>query len=220
MSDTREIARAEPCRNMLRPDEGTEGGEILYDAFKAGINALTIQETGSTEVENWIRLSETKPFRTEHRAYLQPASSVLSKIVGEATGGGFELAFAAFLDKAPDVQSFAKNYLAVGFKLDYVKANGDLSNYIPDFIVRDANGTVWVVETKGREEIDLPHKMARLGQWCADATAAAENGTYRFLYVDQPGFEKHKPGSFADLASSFSGFQPPELDESRSKLLI
>ena len=65
------------------------------------------------------------------------------------------------------MQSFGKNYMAVGFKLDYVKANGDLSNYTPDFIVRTNDGAVWIVETKGREELDLPQKMARLRQWCA-----------------------------------------------------
>ncbi|MBI4025251.1 MAG: hypothetical protein HY360_09750, partial [Verrucomicrobia bacterium] len=56
--------------------------------------------------------------------------------MGEPNSGGFGLRFAAFLDDAPDVEAFAKNYLAIGFKLDYVKANGDLSNYTPDFIVR------------------------------------------------------------------------------------
>ena len=30
------------------------------------------------------------------------------------------------------------------------------------------DGTVWIVETKGREELDLPQKMARLHQWCDD----------------------------------------------------
>ena len=100
--------------------------------------------------------------------------SVFNRIVGEANAGGLELAFAAFLEAAPDVQAFAKNYMAVGFKLDYVKANGDLSTYTPDFIVRTTDGTVWIVETKGREELDLPQKMARLRQWCEDATAASE----------------------------------------------
>ena len=48
----------------------------------------------------------------------------------------------------------------------------------PDFIVKTTDGTVWIVETKGREELDLPQKMARLRQWCDDATAAsrAEGG--------------------------------------------
>ena len=98
----------------------------------------------------------------------------------------------------------------MGFKIDYVKADGDLSTYTPDFLIRTADGTVWVVETKGRAELDLPRKMERLRQWCADATEAsrAEGGVvYRFLYVDQEGFERHSPKTFAALAASFTDYQ-------------
>ena len=130
--------------------------------------------------------------------------------MGEVHGGGFELAFASFLDSAPDVAAFAKNYLAVGFKLDYVRSDGDLSNYIPDFLVRTPEGTVYIVETKGREEIDLPQKMKRLKEWCADATAASQavgGPEYRSLFVDQAGFEKHTPRDLAGLAKTFREFQ-------------
>lgn len=194
-------------RNLSEP----AAGKILYDAFKAAINSLTIQETGSTHVEDWIKLRDTRPFRTENRPYQYSTKSVFSKTVGEPNAGGYELAFAAFLDQPDnDVSAFGKNYLAVGFKLDYVKANGDLSTYTPDFIVRDASGTVWIIETKGREELDLPQKMARLKQWCGDATAAsvATGGpAFHFLYVDQESFEKYKPATLAALASSFTDYQ-------------
>ena len=106
------------------------------------------------------------------------------------------------------MSAFAKNYLAVGFKLDYVRADGDPSNYTPDFIVRTDDRTVWIVETKGRTEIDLPQKMARLKQWCADATAAEEDGRrYDFVFVDQTGFEKHQPNNFAALAAGFTEYK-------------
>ncbi len=116
----------------------------------------------------------------------------------------------AFLEGATDVAAFAKNYLAVGFKLDYVKADGDLSNYTPDFIVRAADGTVWIIETKGREEIDVPQKMTRLRQWCADATAASageDDVRYQFVFVDQKGFEQHPPATLAALAVGFTEYQ-------------
>ena len=125
-------------------------------------------------LDDRIRLRDTRPFRTENRPYLAPKKSLFSKIVGEPHAGGFELTFAGFLDGAPDVAAFAKNYLAVGFKIDYVKADGDLSTYTPDFIVKSTDGTVWIVETKGRAELDLPQKMARLRQWCADLTPASQ----------------------------------------------
>ena len=193
-------------RNLSEP----EAGKILYDSFKTAINALTISDTGTTRIEDWIRLRQTRPFRTEHRPFLAAKKSIFTKIVGEAHSGGFELSFAAFLEAAPDVQAHTKNYLAVGFKLDYVKADGDLSTYTPDFIVRDTGGTVWIIETKGREELDLPQKMARLKQWCDDATAASAGEgavTYRFLYVDQKGFEQHPPKTLAALTAGFTEYQ-------------
>jgi type III restriction enzyme len=182
----------------------------VFDQFKAGINALTVQDSGATHIEDRIRLRDRRPFGTQPRGFVVTRKSVFNRMVGEASAGGLELEFAAFLEGAEDVQAHAKNYMAVGFKIDYVRANGELSTYTPDFIVRDTAGGVWVVETKGREELDLPQKMARLKQWCADASAAsvAEGGPrYGFVYVDQTGFEQHKPQTFAGLVTSFRDFQ-------------
>ncbi len=192
-------------RNLSEP----EAGKLLFDSFKKAINALTIQDTGTTHVEDRIRLSHTRPFTTEYRPFLESEKCIFNRIVGEAQSGGFELTFARFLHDAEDVAAFAKNYFAVGFRIDYVKADGDLSTYTPDFIVRTTDGTIWIVETKGREELDLPQKMARLREWCDDATAADGEATYRFVYVDQAGFDQHKPASFAGLAASFTEYQAP-----------
>lgn len=52
-------------RNLSEPD----AGKVLYDAFKASINALTIQDSGTTRIEARILLKETRPFRTEHRPF-------------------------------------------------------------------------------------------------------------------------------------------------------
>ena len=193
-------------RNLSEP----EASKVLFDSFRAAINALTIRDTGSTRIDGQIRLRDTRPFRTDPRGFLLTKKSVFNRIVGEGNADGLELAFASFLEAAPDVQAFGKNYLAVGFKLDYVKADGDLSNYIPDFIVRTTDGKVWIVETKGREELDVPQKMARLRQWCADATeaSAADGGMkYGFVYVDEDSFKAHKPNSFAGLVAAFREYQ-------------
>jgi type III restriction enzyme len=194
-------------RNLSEP----EVAKVIFDNFRAAINALTIYEGGSSRIDGYIRLRDTRPFRTEPRGFLQAKKSVFNRIVGEANADSLELGFAAFLDSAPDVQAFGKNYMAVGFKIEFVKANGELSTYTPDFIVRTNTGDVWIVETKGREELDLPQKMARLRQWCEDACEAAANDgggpAYRFVYVDQKAFEQHKPSSFAGLVSAFREYQ-------------
>jgi type III restriction enzyme len=193
-------------RNLSEP----EVSKVLFDHFRSAINALTIRDTGGSRIEGRIRLRDTRPFRTAPRGFLPAKRSVFNRIVGEGSADGLELAFASFLETAPDVQSFGKNYMAVGFKLDYVRADGDLSNYIPDFILRTTDGKVWIVETKGREELDIPQKMNRLRQWCGDATEASqpEDGVqYGFVYVDQESFDKHKPTSFAGLAAAFREYQ-------------
>jgi type III restriction enzyme len=195
-------------RNLSEPD----AGKLLYDHFKRFINELTISEAGTTRIEDRIRLREMRPFRTDYRAHLAAGKCIFSKVVGEPNSGGFELRFASFLEAAGDVAAFAKNYTAVGFRLDYVKTDGDLANYIPDFIVRTTDARIWLIETKGREERDLGRKMARLRQWCADATDAEVNGQqYDFVFVDQNGFEKHfeahSAKTFAALAVSFTDFK-------------
>jgi type III restriction enzyme len=196
-------------RNLAEP----AAAKRVFDGFKAAINALTVRDSGIARIEDRIRLRDVRPFRTQHRDYLTARKSLFNRIVGEPGAGGFELRFARFLDDAADVQAFAKNYLALGFKIDYVKTDGDLSTYTPDFIVKDVKQDVWIVETKGREELDLPRKMARLAQWCEDATAAskAEGGpAYRFVYVDQDGFERHATATLAELATMFREYQAKE----------
>lgn len=91
-----------------------------------------------------------------------------------------------------------------------VRVAGDLSTYTPDFLVKGTSGRVWIIETKGHEEIGLPAKMARLRQWCQDATEAsrAESGPeYGFVYVDQPSFERNHPDDLAGLMAGFTEFQ-------------
>ena len=190
-------------RNLSEP----EVCMIVFDSFRAAINALTIHDSGPSRIDGHIRLRDTRPFRTEPRRFVPAKKSVFNRIVGEASADSLELDFAAFLEAATDVQSHGKNYLAVGFKLDYVKADGDLSTYTPDFVVRTADGAHWIVETKGREELDVPQKMARLQQWCADATAADEGVRYGFVYVDESSFRRHAPKTFASLVASFREYQ-------------
>jgi hypothetical protein len=65
------------------------------------------------------------------------------------------------------------------------------------------------LETKGREELDIPQQTARLKQWCEDATAAEqeEGGMgirYDFLYVDEEGFQRYEPKFLAELVARFS----------------
>jgi len=139
------------------------------------------------------------------REYVVSKKSVFNRTIGDSR---LELEFASFLEDCADVESYAKNYLAVGFKLDYVKADGDISNYYPDFVVKVAGGEIWLVETKGREDLNDPGKWERLQQWCSDASRLDSGQQYRALFVREEEWERYKPKSFRDAATVFGGSEP------------
>lgn len=92
----------------------------------------------------------------------------------------------------------------------YEKVDGDLSNYVPDFIMQDTSGVIWIIEANGCKELNLPQKMARLKQWCADAAAPVENSRrYDFIFVDKKAIEKHLPKTSQELMLSFNDFKTP-----------
>ncbi|MBL7201488.1 MAG: type III restriction endonuclease subunit R, partial [Anaerolineae bacterium] len=190
--------------NTLRNLSELAATKTLIETFKKAINALTIQDKGDAEIRDTIKLRQTRPFVAKDQSYLVPKKSVFNRIIGDSP---FELRFASFLEDCSDVVSYAKNYLAVHFKLDYVNADGDISNYYPDFLVKLSAKRIVIVETKGQEDLDVPLKMQRLRQWCEDINRVQADVEYDFVYVDQESFEKYKPASFRQLVDGFRGYK-------------
>lgn len=177
--------------------------KLLMEALKTAVNRLAIVERGEARVEGYIKLREMRPFQAKNQAYQVPKKCVFDKVIGDR---GFELRFSGWLDKQKDVVSWGKNFLGVGFKLDYVNGRGQLTNYIPDFFVKLDDGRMFIVETKGLEELDLPLKMERLSQWCKDVNATTDHVKWDYVYVDQIGFESYEPASFGALVASFKRY--------------
>jgi len=194
----REIDLEDP--NTLRNLAELAATKTILDTFTKAINDVTISDRGSAEVVGSISLMETRPFMAKQQPFLVPKRSVFNRIIGDL---GFELKFAEFLEQCPDVVSFAKNYQSIGFKLDYAKDNGDLSSYTPDFIVKSAEDTIVIVETKGLVDVDVPRKMRRLAQWIEDVNSLQESQRFDFVFVDENGFESYRPKSFASLLGGF-----------------
>lgn len=190
--------------NTLRNLSELNAAKTLLETFKKAINALTIQDKGDAEIRDRIKLRETRPFFAKDQGCIIPKKSVFNRIIGDSH---FELLFAGFLENCNDVVSYAKNYLAVHFKLDYVNADGDISNYYPDFLVKLSNNRIVIVETKGQADLDVPFKMQRLKQWCEDVNRVQTDVKYDFVYVDQEGFEKYKPSSFRELVDGFREYK-------------
>ncbi len=187
-------------RNLSEP----EAMRTLLDGFKQAINALTIRDAGDAEIRDRIRLRQTRPFVAKEQGYLVPRKSIFNRMIGDS---GLELAFAGFLDNCDDVVSWAKNYLAIRFKLDYVNTDGEISNYYPDFIVKKSDTEIFIVETKGLEDLDVPLKMTRLRQWCDDLNRVQRLVRYGYVYVDEEGFKKYRPADFVGLVAGFREYQ-------------
>ena len=190
--------------NTLRNLSELAAAKTLLETFKKAINALTVQDKGGAEIRDTIKLRQTRPFVAKDQSYIIPKKSVFNRIIGDSR---FELLFAGFLEDCGDVVSYAKNYLAVRFKLDYVKADGDISNYYPDFLVKLSKKRIFVVETKGREDLDVPLKMHRLRQWRQDVNRVQADVVYDFVYVDEESFEQYKPASFRQLVDGFREYK-------------
>jgi len=195
-----ELESPNTLRNLSEPAVT----KTVFEAVKKAVNGLTMRSKGDAEIRGTIKLRQTRPFVVKDQGYLIPKKSVFNRIVGDSH---FELQFAGFLENCPDVISYAKNYLAVHFKVDYVNADGYISNYYPDFLVKLTGNRIVVVETKGREDLDVVLKIERLRQWCEDLNAIQREVNYDFVYVDQEGFEKYPPKTFRQLLDGFREFK-------------
>ena len=174
----------------------------IRETFKKHINELTVVDTGTTEIQNYIKVSNQKTFSIPRvQEFLNAKKSIFNKIIGDSH---FELLFAGFLDAAVDVNRFIKNYIQLGFKMEYINYNGGISNYYPDFVVHLNNGERFIVETKGAENENDSRKIERLKTWCEDASRSTGK-IYRHLYVKQEDWDNLDltPNSFSEIIDVF-----------------
>ena len=188
--------------NIARNLSETNVRYTIRETLKKYINKLTVVDTGTTEVQNYIKVSNQKTFSVpKTKEYLPAKKSIFNKIVGDSH---FELQFAGFLDAAVDVKKFIKNYMQLNFKMTYINYEGGISNYYPDFVIHLNNNERFIVETKGAENLNDPRKIERLKHWCEDATQATGK-IYKHLYVRQEDWDSLglTPNSFEEIIPIF-----------------
>jgi type III restriction enzyme len=185
--------------NTLRNLSEPVARQTITQTFKKLINELTVMDRGEAEIKDYIKISRVRPFVTKEQEYVTPKKSVFNRIVGDSR---FELEFANFLDGCGDVSSHAKNYFACNFRIDYIDADGTPSNYYPDFFVKVSEKEIWLVETKGREDLDDPRKYERLKQWCEDTNRLSTDVVFDCVLVRQEDFEKYTFRTFKALCEA------------------
>ena len=168
--------------NLSNPKVQEELIRLFVDAFKE--MTFTEREPKRRDV---IKLLDTPPFVWSKQVY--PADKCIFNYV--PCDNNFEIDFAKFLDRAEDVEAFSKIVPKIGFFVEYRDSNGNLRLYYPDFIVKMKTGEKIIVETKGRVDVDVEHKDARIKIWCEDASNLTGE-KWKFVRVDQKLFERYK----------------------------
>jgi type III restriction enzyme len=167
---------------------------VTVKTFVQALRALVVEELQPILINAGRKLSETEPF-----PYSRPTFDSKRTVFNLVPcANDLEKDFAKFLDKAEDVNRFAKIPEPFGFAIEYTDAVSNLRYYEPDFVVVTNNGNHYLVETKGREDIDVVHKDRAAQIWCENATDLTGTG-WNYIKVPQKDFETLQPTHFADL---------------------
>ncbi len=170
----------------------------LVVTIKAFLNALRekiIQPQEPVLEGAGRKLSSIAPFPWSQEAP-ECRKTIFNKV---ACDSDFEATFARFLDNANDVTLFGKLPLQFGFSIPYTDTRGNLRHYYPDFVVVDADGVSYLVETKGREDIEVANKDRSATIWAEQATTLTGQ-EWRYVKVLQIDFQDLAPATFADCA--------------------
>jgi len=169
---------------------------VCVDVFKKALLKLTIEEQKPQLLEAPRMLSTCQPFPWS-RPVWEGAKTIFNLVPCD---NDFEREFAKFLDGCSDFRAFAKLPQIFGFSIEYTDAAMNLKSYFPDFVAIDDEGTHWLLEAKGQENIDVIRKDAAASRWCENATTLT--GTmWRYVKVPQKDYEALRPSRLADLAA-------------------
>lgn len=88
--------------------------------------------------------------------------------------------------------------------MDYQNSKGEISNYYPDFLVKTRQNELWVIETKGLEDVDVALKRKRLQQWVEDVNSQQKKIKVHELFVPEEKYKEFRPSNFEELVKLFS----------------
>ncbi len=172
---------------------------IVVKEFEKVLRDLVVQKQEPELISIERKLSSTIPFPFSNTKSMTESRKTIFNYV--ASTNEFEKAFAKFLDQAEDVVAFAKLPDQFGFCIQYTDTRANIRNYFPDFIVRLKDGSYWIAETKGREDIDVAMKDHAASNWCDTATLLT-GSSWNYIKVLQKEFEGLHPDDFEELRTA------------------
>lgn len=169
---------------------------VVIKEFEKVLRDLIVQQQEPELISKERKLSTTTPFPFSNtRAMTESGKTVFNYVT---SSNEFEKSFARFLDQAEDVVAFAKLPDQFGFCIQYTDTRANIRNYFPDFILRLQDGSYWIAETKGREDVDVAMKDQAANNWCETATLLT-GVSWSYIKVLQKEFDELHPDSFEEL---------------------
>jgi type III restriction enzyme len=179
---------------MIKAISSNVAQYVTVKTFVETLRKMVIAELEPQLLHAGRPLSETPPFPWSRATFA--ADKCIFNLV--PCDNEFEKEFAQFLQKAPDVQRFAKLPEQFGFAIEYTDSVGNLRYYEPDFVVLTGDRIHYIVETKGLEDTNVANKDRAAQLWCENTTRLA--GTpWAYLKVLQVAYKQLQPTRFEDL---------------------
>jgi type III restriction enzyme len=170
---------------------------VVTKEFERVLRDIVVEEKKPQLLTPKRLLSTTPPFPFS-KLFFESKKSVFNYV---ACANEFERSFEKFLNGAEDVIAFAKLPEQFGFCIEYTDALANLRHYYPDFVLRLENGEHCLVETKGREDIEVKRKDEAARNWCSNATDLT-GVSWKYVKVPQKVFEELNPSSFSELEAA------------------
>ena len=174
-------------------------GEHVRAVFVPLIRGRIVRREERVAGAKPVGLSSWKPFQATHSETKPVLSSKTTLFNLVPCNRNLEVGVTTFLTKAPDVDAFAKNAGPQALRIDYLASGSRLAFYTPDFFVRSRSGECYLVETKGREDKDVPAKARAAVAWCKAASGKSLRWTY--VYVPQGLYERSSCNELKDLVA-------------------
>jgi type III restriction enzyme len=151
-------------------------------------------ESPATQLSRW------KPYQVTHseRRPALEAKKTLFNLV--PCNHSLEVAFTEYADRALDITAFAKNAGPQCLRIDYLGSSGQLAFYTPDFFARTQDSHYYLIETKGREDIDVPRKVKAAIAWCK--SASTKHCKWEYVYTPQGVFERLRGSALRELVDT------------------
>ena len=168
---------------------------VVVQTFVKALRAIIVEERIPEIVAPPRKLSQTEPFAYSRPTY-QASKCIFNRVPCD---NEFEVEFSKFLQSAKEVTKFSKLPSRFGFSIEYTDTVANLRYYEPDFVAVLESGEHYLIETKGREDPDVPHKDRAAKLWCEYASDLTET-RWQYLKIPQQDFRRLEANEFSDLS--------------------